>query len=252
MNEAFNEAFGAKPAAEEVVSTEAAPVEQAGGGRQRDEHGRFASAASTETPAVETPPAATPEPPAQPEPQHAPITALLDEREKRQEAQRKAEALERQLAEMRSQQQPPPPLEPTEALQVALYQQNLRASRRFAEREYGKDQIAAVHEWAVRKCDEDPIFNEQMRSSEDPYEAAYQAFNRDKILAEVKPDDFAAFKAWREAQAQAASVQSAPSPQSAPAAPVPRSLATASGTGGAGQPHVPVGPGQAFASVINR
>ena len=182
------------------------------------------------------------------EPAAVPISALLDEREKRQAERARAESLERQIQEMRAAQQPPPPLSRTEAVEVALYSQNLRSCRRFAEREYGKDAIDEVHRWATRRCDEDPHFNQQMLASDDPYEAAYQALAREKILAAVKPDDLAAFKAWQGAQARAGSFP--PSP--ALARLVPRSLATASGTGGAGAPHVPIGPGQAFASAIPR
>jgi hypothetical protein len=186
---------------------------------------------------------------------HVPISALLDEREKRQAERAQREALERRVAEMTAQASPPRDLAPAEQIEVALYSQNLRASRRFAEREYGKEAIAAVHDWAARRCDEDPIFNHQMRSSDDPYEAACQAYNREQILRTVKPDDLAAFKAWQASAAKASearAAQSLPTHPSTSRTPVPRSLATASGTGGAGAPHVPIGPGQAFANALNR
>ncbi|MDB5483050.1 MAG: hypothetical protein JWO83_4103 [Caulobacteraceae bacterium] len=188
---------------------------------------------------------------------HVPISALLDEREKRQAEKAQREMLERRIAEMRAQAAPQRELAPTEHLEVALYSQNLRASRRFAEREYGKDTVATVHDWATRRCDEDPFFNQQMRSSDDPYEAAFQAYNREQILRTVRPDDLAAFKAWRAAQAVAAG-QTPTHPRDSGGhpttshTPVPRSLATASGTGGAGASHVPIGPGLAFVNAINR
>jgi hypothetical protein len=188
---------------------------------------------------------------------HVPISALLDEREKRQAERAKREALERQIADMRTQATPQRELAPTEQLEIALYSQNLRASRRFAEREYGKDTVASLHDWATRRCDEDPAFNHQMRLSDDPYEAAFHAYHREQILQTVRPDDLAAFKAWQAAQA-AAHGQSPSHPRergghsTTSSRPVPRSLATASGTGGAGAPHTPIGPGQAFANAINR
>ncbi len=183
-------------------------------------------------------------PEGRPTPGHVPISALLDERDKRQAERARADGLETQIAAMLAQAQPAQPLEPHEAVKQALYAQNLRSSRRFAEREYGKDQIASVHDWAARQCDQDPAFNEQMRGAEDPYEAACQAFNREQVLATVKPGDLAAFNAWREAQAsQGAQVQ-------APAKAPPRTLANAPGNGGAGRS--PIGPGQAFAAVIRR
>jgi len=214
-----------------------------------DDGGLASNQAVAPAPAALSDPATTPAAPRPREDGHVPISALLDEREKRQVEKATREALERQIAEMRAQAQPQRELEPTEALEVALYAQNLRASRRFAEREYGKDTIASVHDWAARRCDEDPHFNQQMSSSDDPYEAAYQAYNREQILRTVKHGDLAAFKAWQSAQPAAGQ----PTPSAASPAPVPpRSLATASGTGGAGAPHVPVGPGQAFMSAIPR
>ena len=194
------------------------------------------------SPEVSRDPARPPPAPA-PEPGHVPISALLDEREKRQAERAQREALERQIADLRAQAGPRPEPEPTEVLEAALYSQNLRASRRFAEREYGKDAVAQVHDWAARRCDEDPQFNHQMRSSEDPYEAALLAYNREQILANVRPADLAAFKAWQERQARSPS----PSPASAPP---PRSLATAPNAGG--RPSVLVGPGEAFAAALNR
>jgi hypothetical protein len=248
--------LGGDPAPEpEIVqaepAAEAPPAEAAPEGPARGPDGRFAPKASD----AAAEPQAAPEPvPAPAEPQHAPLGALLDERDKRKEAQAKAEALERQLAEMRAQQQQPPAdMTPDERVQAALYQQNLRASRRFAEREYGKDVIATVHDWAATKCDADPIFNQQMLSAEDPYEAAYQAFNREQIVSKVTPDRLAAFEAWEAAQAAAsAQAQAAPTPSTAPAPPPPRSLATAPGNGAAGSPHIPAGPGEAFRNVITR
>jgi len=55
-------------------------------------------------PVVETPPAAAAEPPAQAEPQDpmAPVKALLDERDRRQAAERKAQEVARELATIRA------------------------------------------------------------------------------------------------------------------------------------------------------
>ena len=96
------------------------------------------------------------------------------------------------------------------------------------------------------------MFNHQMRSSEDPYEAAYQAFNRERIVSRVTPDRLAAFEAWEAAQGRAAPGHIAQYHPAAYPPPVPRSLAGAPGNGNAGAAPTPVGPGQAFASVIPR
>lgn len=255
---------GEQPAGSDPASTaapQAAAATPADEGPQRGPDGRFLTAVPVTDPSSSANPRASDGSEGRPDARlredgHVPISALLDEREKRQAERAQREALERRIAEMRAQAAPQRELAPTEHLEVALYSQNLRASRRFAEREHGKDNIAAIHDWATRRCDEDPIFNEQMRSSDDPYEAAYQAYSREQILQAVKPDDLAAFKAWQASFAKAsearATRESVPTHPSASRAPVPRSLATASGTGGAGASHVPIGPGQAFANAINR
>jgi hypothetical protein len=195
-----------------------------------------------EDPAPETPPA-----PAPAEPGHVPLGTLLDEREKRQAAERTAKALEDRLAA----QQPQPPDTPEARFEATRYADNLRYSRKFADKAYGADLVSTVHDWAFQKCASDPFFNAQMRSSDDPYEAAMQAYNREQILAKVSPSDLEAFEAWKAANA-AAQAQTPATPHPPAVAPLPRSLADAPGTGGAGRTHIPVGPGEAFAAAISR
>ena len=162
------------------------------------------------------------------------LSALLDEREKRQ-------AAERRIAELEARQAPQDPLSSDPTVEDRLRAVAITASRKFAEKEYGKDVVAKVHDWALAKCDADPHFNHAMTSSDDPYESAYQAFNREQIIDAVRtPDDLAEFQAWKAAKA-------APPP---PQPPLPKSLATAPGNGAAGKAHVPVGAGQAYGSII--
>lgn len=166
-----------------------------------------------------------------------PISAMLDERDKRQK-------LERELAALREAQAPQEPPSQDEVFGRALYQQNLRVSRKFAERQYGAETVAKVHDWAEGRCNADPIFNQQMSSSDDPYEAAMQAFNRERVLETVKPERLDAFLAWEAAQ------KAAPTPPN-PSPPPPRSLANAPGNGAMGRsPEPEVGEGVAFRSVI--
>ena len=195
--------------------------------------------------AAEPPPA--PEPASQaarPEPGHVPLAAMLDERDKRQ-------ALERQVADYRARdtataQAYAQPASFEAQVEARLYTANLGASRRFAEREYGKAGVATVHDWAEAKCDADPFFNQQMRSSEDPYEAAIQAYNRERVAAEVSPGDLETFRAWKTLQAQT----SQHSPHTSPAVAIPRSLANAPGNGSQGHGAVPVGEGNAYAGLF--
>jgi hypothetical protein len=175
-------------------------------------------------------------------PGHVPLSAVLDERERRQAAERQVAELQQYVAPA-----PPPPLE--EQVEARLYSANLSASRRFAEREHGREAVGAIHQWAVAKCDADPYFNQQMRSTDDPYEAAIQAYNRERVVAEVGAGDLEAFRAWKAASA-AAQGQSPYSPRSQPATRIPRSLANAPGNGAAGRFGGPVAEGNAYAGLF--
>ena len=247
-------------AAPEPAAAPAAPAPA------RGEGGRFASRAPDAPAAAQPAPAATPAPaapaPANPEPGHVPISAMLDEREKRQAEKARADQLERELKAERARQTPATPATPQEEIQRQLYAQNLRTSQRWAERTYGAETAATIRDWATARCDADPVFNQQMLASEDPYEAAKAAYDREQVLAAVKPSDLEQFRAWQAAQANpGAPVGGAtPAPAAAPAAPAaapaapapPRSLVDAPGNGAAGGNFVPTGPGQAFAAAIPR
>ena len=225
--EAASETPQAPPAAEE---------------RPRGPDGKFAAKAAPEAPEA-------PEKPSPPEVGHVPLSAVLDEREKRQASEKALKALQDQLeAERRDWQAQNPPDAAQQAAEQR-YADNLRFSRKFAEREYGKELMASVHDWAVAKCDADPFFNAQMRASEDPYEAAVQAYNREQIAAKVSPADFEAFKAWQAAQAALPAATATQAPQPVAPAP-PRSLANAAGSGLRGEPASEVGEGTAFNATI--
>jgi hypothetical protein len=175
-------------------------------------------------------------------PGHVPLSAMLDERERRQSA-------ERQVAELQQHLAPPPPLPLEAQVEARLYASNLSASRRFAEREHGREAVGAIHQWAVARCDADPFFNQQMRSSDDPYEAAIQAYNRERVAAEVGAGDLEAFRAWKAASA-AGQGQAQYSPRSQSATRIPRSLANAPGNGAAGRSGIAVGEGNAYAGLF--
>jgi hypothetical protein len=211
------------------------PLETLLGDEPEGEDGRVGEAAA------EAPP-----PPLAAEPGQVPLGTLLDERERRQAAEKRAADLESRIAA----EQPQPPASPEERFEAQRYADNLRYSRKFADKAYGAELVTTVHDWAFAKCASDPFFNAQMRSSDDPYEAAMQAYNREQILAKVSPGDLEAFEAWKAANAAAQAQTPATTP--AARAPLPRSLADAPGTGGAGRSHIPVGPGEAFAAAISR
>lgn len=203
-------------------------------------------------PAAETPPA--PQPAAPPEPGHVPLGAMLDEREKRQAAEKALKDFQARVERERDAWRAENPPSPAEQLDAALHAQNLRLSRKFAAQQYGREQVDKVHDWAFRRCETDPQFNAAMRASDDPYEAAMQAYIREQIVAEVGMGDLEAFRAWKAAtQAVAQAGETPPPPPQQPPAPAPpRSLATAAGTGAVGKDFVPTGEGEAFRAAFSR
>jgi hypothetical protein len=185
-----------------------------------------------------------------PEPGHVPLAAVLDEREKRQAAERQVRELTQWKAEQEAAQAQPLP--PDQALAQQRYQDNLRYSRKFAERQYGKDFVDEVHQWAFDRCERDPFFNAEMAAHDDPYEAATLAYNHEQVLKEVSHADLDAFRAWK-AQAQL-DPGGTPALRVQPQAPKPPpvSLASASGTGALGAAAAPAGDGEAYASLFRK
>lgn len=240
----LEDALGQQPEGEDQhVEAEAAPespeAAPASESPSRGPDGKFVAKAAPEpSQAQESPP----------EPGQVPIGALMDERDKRQASEKALKAIQDQLEAERARWQADNPPDAAQAAAEQRYADNLRYSKKFAAKEYGSELVEQVHVWAVAKCDADPFFNAQMRASDDPYEAAIQAYNREQIAAEVSPADFEAFKAWKAANA-AAPALTAQTPQPVAPAP-PRSLANAVGNGLRGEPASEVGEGAAFAATI--
>lgn len=211
----------------------------------------------------------TPPAPAQPpEPVHAPLTALLDERDKRQRAEAAAATAQAELQKLRAQPPIPPPSryedpEGYEAYRDAevnqrLRQSELRFSQRLATVKYGDETVQQAHQWGYAKCDADPLLNQRVMASDDPYELIVNEWKWDQ--ARTRIDDLDGFLAWKAQQADPASAQPAPSaapalavppapPKPAPQAP-PRSIASASSAGGPAV--VATGPGNAYDSLFHR
>lgn len=167
-----------------------------------------------------------------PEAQTAPISALLDERDKRK-------ALEAELAQYRAKQQQPQAqvevpdvLDPeypayiNKQIEDRLFDQTVKISHRFAVQQHGEEVTKEAIDWAFAKCDADPIFNQQVKASGDPVGFAVSQYQRDKIVSAVTPSDFEQFQAWKAAQS---AIQE---PTAVPKAPPPRSLASAPSAGG--------------------
>lgn len=136
-------------------------------------------------------------------PQAIPVTALLDEREKRQLAERKAEDAARRLAEMEAriranqaqQQAPDWDMDPQAAAQYQaqtfqqqMTQQRLDTSKFFATREFGAETV----EEAIAYFDQNPQLSHQFMNEPSPFHAAVEFYQKQKFLSEVgdNPDAF--------------------------------------------------------------
>jgi len=186
------------------------------------------------TPVVEEAPSEpTPEPEAKPEPQHVPITALLDERDKRR-------ALEEQVRVLQAAQQPqaesaaPDMFEDPDGF--AAYQQQINQqatlnakldiSEEMARDKFGDEEVETAKNWALQQFATRPGFQQQVLGQRNPYRYVVEQYKREQIASQVNPDDFAQYQAWKTAQSQ---LQATVTPT--PAAP-PKSLASAPSAGG--------------------
>lgn len=224
------------------------------GGPVRDEAGRFAAKApepaapETKPEAAQAAPAApapTPEPP-KPEPGFVPLSAVLDEREKRQK-------LEREIAEIRAQQQPskvPSIQEDPEAF--AAYQHQLvqqtatntkfETSEIVARQQHGDDTVQKAMDWAMERSNTSPAFAAEYLKQKHPIDWAVRQHKRDTLVSSIGDDEEAYIRR------RAAELGLAPAPQTetpqgqpAPASPQPAvpkpppprpSLASATSAGG--------------------
>lgn len=189
---------------------------------------------------------------------------MLDEREKRQAAEKALAELKAKQSAEPAPQRPDATADPEAArrfdqneMEMRLFTQNREFSRRFAVKEYGAETVAKVQEWAGARCDTDKAFNAKLLASDDPYELSVQEWKRDQLLATVKPDDLDDYLAWRAAkdagtltpahQAPAPTTVAPPPPVSQPP---PRSLVAEPSAGGVG--HVPTGPGLAYDALFSK
>lgn len=232
------------------------PADKPEGGQPRDGGGRFASATPAEpaqpvtpTPAEVVPPApVAPVEPPKAEQGHIPISALLDEREKRQALQRRLDALEAQR-----QPEPSPTFQTPE--EIAQYVQREAANAAwsakidFSEqtaREKHTDAIVdAAMQWGMAKCEAEkaalgfsPFAVEQMRQRH-PVDWVVRQHKRDAFVTEIG-DDPEAYRARVRAEIAAEAANqpvpaalAAASPNPAVPKPTPRpSLASAPTAGG--------------------
>lgn len=148
----------------------------------------------------------TPEPEFKTSKEHqAPLTALLDEREKRQKAEREAEELRQWRRQQEEQQRKAQEKRPDiyedpdgfirhteQAFQQQLLNSKLENSRFFATREYGEE---LVNE-AMAYFDQNPQQSWQFLQQPSPFHAAVEFYRKQKALQEIGDDP----EKWRKSQ----------------------------------------------------
>lgn len=168
--------------------------------------------------------------------QAVPVMALLDEREKRQAAERKAEETARELAAIQARmREAEQPLEkpdyygnPEAAIQQHIAAVKLQQSKFLAERDFGADTVAEAYAY----FDNHPQESQQLLNHPSPFHAAVEVYKQKQLLQEIgsDPDAWKA-KQLEELKTQILAEQPEPSKPTAP----PPSMAKSPRAGGEGR-----------------
>lgn len=184
-------------------------------------------------------------PPAAPEEKHQaiPISALMDEREKRQAAERRAQEIERRLQEFEAKSKPRVDFydNPEQAIaeertnyQRALWNERLNMSEIVARQQHGDETVSAATEAFMQAAAQNPALGMDLQRQANPYGFVVNWHKQQSILAEIGNDPAAYRERLRAeimAEQQAAAAQVAPSPTQRPATVPPRSMASAPAAG---------------------
>jgi len=238
-----------------------------------DEKLNFLDAEEPATPAPEpSAPVIEAEKPAAPEPEpqgdgrardpetgrFVPISALLDERDKRQAETAKRIDLEAQLQRYQQPQQPEQiPTDPSGIIQYALAEQQriafnerLNTSELMARQAHGEDIVSEAQQAFLAAVGQNPMLQQQLQGQIHPYDFVVKWHKQHKLMSEIGQDP----EAWRKSEAekiraqvlaelQGQGVSPAPSSQQPPPSVVGRPAAARAGT-------VPTGPGNAFDNLF--
>jgi hypothetical protein len=187
-----------------------------------------------------------------------PISALLDERDKRQAETAKRVELEAQLQRYQQPQQPEQiPTDPSGIIQYALAEQQriafnerLNTSELMARQAHGEDIVSEAQQAFLAAVGQNPMLQQQLQGQIHPYDFVVKWHRQHKLMSEIGQDP----EAWRKSEAekiraqvlaelQGQGVQPAPSSQQPPPSVVGRPAAARAGT-------VPVGGGNAFDNLF--
>jgi len=234
-----------------------------------DEKLNFLDAEEPATPAPEpSAPVIEAEKPAAPEPEpqgdtrardpetgrFVPISALLDERDKRQATTRELEEARKQLAHYQQPREPEQvPTEPADILQRALEQQRQEAfnerlwtSQMMAEQAFTKEVVTEAQQAFLAAASQNPVLAQQLRAEIHPYDFVVKWHEKHKLMSEIGEDPKAYRQRVREEVLQelrGQGVQPTQSSQQPPPSVVGRPAAARAGT-------VPTGPGNAFDNLF--
>lgn len=237
------------PAAEK---DETAPKSDAD--RARDEQGRFAPKEAAKTDPAPQQQTTTPAVAADADEGKQPLTkaefkGMLEEREKRQKAEKEATELRARIQqfEQQRQSQTPSDVDPEVAqkIQGARTDAIFTTSEMWATKEHGADTVKTAMDWALQRAQQNPAFAAEYLRQPHPIDWAVKQQKRDRILSEIGDDPDAFIEARIAARlsktgatpTDAAPLSPAASPQPAshqPPTPAPtRSIANATSAGGA-------------------
>ena len=186
-----------------------------------------------------------------------PISALLDERDKRQATTRELEETRKLLQQYQQPQEQQLPDDPRELVQMAVadvyrqsFDQKLNTSELLARTSHGDQTVTEAQQAYLQAMQSNPQLAEALHRELHPYDYVVKWHKQNKLINEIGADP----EAWRKAEAekirqqvlaelQGQGVSPAQSSQQPPPSVVGRPAAAKAGT-------VPVGPGNAFEQLF--
>lgn len=183
-------------------------------------------------------------PPAAVQEQHIPIQAILDERDRRQAAEREAAMLRHRLEQIAAQQSAPKPVDliedpearlaherntVTATLSQQLWNQKLDMSEMMARSKHGDEIVTEAQQAFKAAVSQDPALYQKLLTDRHPYEFVVGWHRQQRLLSEIGTDP-EAYKARLRAEIEAEMAAKMPVQPNRPAV-VPMSLASAPAAG---------------------
>lgn len=217
-----------------------------------------------ETPAAEAPPVAQTEPPRDEHGQTVPRAAMLEERKRRQEA-------ERELSEYMAERQAPAaastpdPYDDPQGFQAHIDAQlasqaigiRFEMSETLARKEHGDEAVQAAMDWGAQRAQLNQGFRDDFLGQKNPIDWVVRQQQRDGLLSELDADQDAFIRrratemGWTAGPDAGAGAVSAPGQQAPKPATPPRSIASAPAAGMAAR-DIATGPLAGVGAAFSR